>query len=377
MISFDWSSDEDSLFNPSLEPEEETEDDNRKWEQALMLSKLDLQEVPECYFENNLHFLSIIVLSKNNISTIPSIIGACEGLQRLDFSSNQLTQIPTEILLLPRLKFLDLSSNKLDEKSLALSASADYAAIGLKLKVLLLSNNRFSLWPTWVLKLESLKRLHFGANYLRIVPSDIHCLKNLKDLYLGGNKLTEIPENIRLMSNLQKLSVSDNQLLVIPESLSELCDLKSLMLHGNKLKVLPQTLVNLEKLEELSLRGNPLVDRFVKSIECYSLPSLKELCSRFVINNKMKFQPHELPETLIQFLKSSQRCVNPDCSGVYFTSRVEHVKFVDFCGRFRVPLLMYLCSPNCNYESAESSSESDSDTSLGVSPMQMRRVLLG
>ena len=189
-------------------------------------------------------------------------LGACLNLQRLDFSSNELIQIPIEILLLPRLKFLDLSCNKLDEKSLELSPSFDYSQFGFKLKVLLLSNNRFSLLPSWVLKLENLKRLHVGANYVKTIPGDIHCLKNLKDLYLGGNSLTTIPETIGLMSSLQKLSVSDNQLLTIPESLSELCDLKSLMLHGNRLKVLPQTLVNLEKLEELSLRGNPLVDRF-------------------------------------------------------------------------------------------------------------------
>ena len=33
--------------------------------------------------------------------------------------------------------------------------------------------------------------------------------------------------------------------------------------------------------------------------------------------------------------------------GVYFTSCVETVKFVDFCGKYRVPLLQYLCSPRC------------------------------
>ena len=33
---------------------------------------------------------------------------------------------------------------------------------------------------------------------------------------------------------------------------------------------------------------------------------------------------------------------------MYFSSRVEQVKFVDFCGKYRLPLLQYLCSPHCS-----------------------------
>lgn len=48
------------------------------------------------------------------------------------------------------------------------------------------------------------------------------------------------------------------------------------------------------------------------------------------------------------------RCL---CSsaGVYFSSRVETVKFVDFCGKYRVPLLQYLCSPHCRKPRARAS----------------------
>ncbi|KAE9524714.1 hypothetical protein AGLY_014764 [Aphis glycines] len=33
--------------------------------------------------------------------------------------------------------------------------------------------------------------------------------------------------------------------------------------------------------------------------------------------------------------------------GVFFDDRVEHIKFVDFCGKYRIPLLQYLCSSKC------------------------------
>ena len=65
--------------------------------------------------------------------------------------------------------------------------------------------------------------------------------------------------------------------------------------------------------------------------------------------------------------------------GVYFTSRVEHVKFVDFCGKYRLPLLEFLCSPRCKSQPcfAFSSSESDSEDDL-VEPVvsKMQKVLL-
>ena len=33
--------------------------------------------------------------------------------------------------------------------------------------------------------------------------------------------------------------------------------------------------------------------------------------------------------------------------GVYFESYHKNIKFVDFCGKFYLPLLQFLCSPTC------------------------------
>lgn len=66
-------------------------------------------------------------------------------------------------------------------------------------------------------------------------------------------------------------------------------------------------------------------------------------------------------------------------SGVYFTSRVEHVKFVDFCGKYRLPLLQYLCSPQCRTTPAvyHSSSDTETDEDEAMANARLRRVLLG
>ena len=60
-------------------------------------------------------------------------------------------------------------------------------------------------------------------------------------------------------------------------------------------------------------------------------------------------------------------------AGVYFTSRVEHVKFVDFCGKYRLPLMQYLCSPQCHSTRVHACISDD------VQPVsnKLKRVLLG
>ena len=59
--------------------------------------------------------------------------------------------------------------------------------------------------------------------------------------------------------------------------------------------------------------------------------------------------------------------------GVYFASRFENVKFVDFCGKYRLPFREYLCSPKCSTTPAHSSNENYSASNSS----KIRKVLLG
>ncbi|VDM80855.1 unnamed protein product [Strongylus vulgaris] len=109
-------------------------------------------------------------------------------------------------------------------------------------------------------------------------------------------------------------------------------------------------------------------------------PKLKELAGR-VVRLKMSRLPIKevLPRELLSYLNSANQCVNPKCKGVYFEACVEHVKFVDFCGKYRVPLLQFLCSPKCSaatpaYVSSDSSSDSDDDMPRN---MKMKKIMLG
>lgn len=100
-------------------------------------------------------------------------------------------------------------------------------------------------------------------------------------------------------------------------------------------------------------------------------PSLKEITARIVKVSLVKYGPEDIPLTLLEYLKSANCCVNPNCKGVFFDNRVEHIKFVDFCGKYRIPLLQYLCSSKCIEPERQKYPEP------GASGYMMRKVLLG
>lgn len=136
---------------------------------------------------------------------------------------------------------------------------------------------------------------------------------------------------------------------------------------------------------QLSLRENPLIVRFVQEISL-NPPTLLELSARVIRTSGILYGPHDLPKSMRDYLSTAHCCVNPKCKGtctpntlcaledplvlfffkllfimseffffcllsllaidigVFFDNRIEHIKFVDFCGKYRVPLLQYLCS---------------------------------
>jgi hypothetical protein len=98
--------------------------------------------------------------------------------------------------------------------------------------------------------------------------------------------------------------------------------------------------------------------------------SLLEMTARTISVNKVPYVPTDLPRSLHNYMSTSHCCVNPSCQGVYFDSRVEHVKFVDFCGKYKIPLMQYLCSSRCKAERPAYAANAD----MGE---KMKRVLLG
>lgn len=321
--------------------------------------------------KRDVHYMYV---QHNRLDFIPENISKFRNLRHVDLSNNFLTEINEAVFELKMLSILVARNNFLGDFSLPKKLGSLQ-----NLEELNLSGNIFNTIPPEIIDIKSLKSLYMGGNHLEDLPRDIWKLERLEILYLGGNNLKDIPAEMGRLHYLKSLVLCENQLQSLPSTISCLRRLRSLSLHKNQLTTLPPEIVTLKGLVELSLRDNPLVVRFVQDMT-YDPPSLQELAARSIKLFKVPYKDRDLPHNLIYYLNCACRCVNPKCKGVYFDVRVEHIKFVDFCGKYRIPLLQYLCSPRCSSvpDSATSQSEStSSDDDNDVPESRLRRVLLG
>jgi len=339
-------------------------------EQSEDLSYSDLDVFPDFLLERATE-VKHLQIDHNQISILPRCIGQFTNLISLDISNNQMTYLSGEIAQLQNLKCLTAKNNLFDNYSIPKELDQLVS-----LQSINLSGNQLTEFPMQLVELTALKCIHLGGNAITDVPREISNLTDLEILYLGGNRLEELPFEMGRLVNLVALILCDNKLLSLPSSMSCLRRLQSLSLHNNKLSTLPPEIVTLD-LIELSLRNNPLVVRFVEEM-IFQPPSLLELAGRTVKTRRVPFNEEDIPRNLFEYLNSAHSCVNPKCKGVYFTQRVEHIKFVDFCGKYRLPLMEYLCSPLCVTAPAVAySSESESEDEGMAVETKMRRVLLG
>ncbi|CRL03828.1 CLUMA_CG016203, isoform B [Clunio marinus] len=311
--------------------------------------------------------IETIILYNNQLGSLPLSLVKFYNLNTLDVSNNFLTTIDIEVLVQCPLRTLIAKNNQLTNASLPKTFKSKLG----QLRELNLSGNQLTHFPDQVLELKSIKYLYLNGNLIENIHKDVWKMKNLHLLSLGGNRLRSIPESIGSLSQLQALNLCDNFIEQIPSSVGRLHNLKTLSLHKNVIKTLPRELISLQNLTELSLRDNPLVVRFVQEL-AMTPTSLKEISARVVKTFGVPFEPVDVPRTIIDYLQSANCCVNPECKGVFFDNRVENIKFIDFCGKYRVPFLQYLCSSRCIENDNVSS-----DPQPSASGYMMRKVLLG
>ncbi|CAF1036334.1 unnamed protein product [Adineta ricciae] len=313
--------------------------------------------------------VKIFQLNSNLLFALSSDIEKFQSLLTLELSDNQLVQLPHEISYLTNLKNLYLKNNSLDDFSLP----KEFHRLQ-KLEVLNLGGNRFKQFPYQLFQMGNLKELYLGSNRITHLPDLFQTLTKIEILYLGGNQIANIPDSIGALRSLVVLNLCDNRLRTLPSSISHLTRLKSLSLHNNQFSALPSDIIRLD-LQELSLRNNPLVVRFVRDLT-YNVPTLKELTARTIKLHRVDYDNKSMPKCLIEYLNSAKSCLNPKCQGVYFESCHKNIKFVDFCGKFYLPLLQFLCSPACTSSTSGSTCQARTNPSDDMSS-KFKKVLLG
>lgn len=339
---------------------------------VLHLSRLQLDDlILDHLTDSKRQQIQQLHLTYNRLLLLPPSVCFLSNLEYLDISNNALTVMPDDIMRLTNLRTFVAKNNLLDESSFPKEFEH------MQVETLNLSGNRFGEIPVQFLKMTTLQSLSLGGNRLKNIPAEIEKLTSLELLYLGGNLISFIPPEVANLTSLRYLVLCDNRIQSIPPQLNKLHSLLSLSLHNNLLTFLPREILSLVHLQELSLRGNPLVVRFIKDMT-YDPPSLTELAGRTIKSQNLPFSSCDLPSNLNHYLNLASKCPNPKCAGVFFDSCVRHIKFVDFCGKYRLPLMHYLCSPQCSSPcSSNPQSDAESEEENSVPADRLQRVLLG
>lgn len=224
----------------------------------LYINDGNLLELDENCFDG-FSELTIIDISRNYLTKLPSSLYNLENLQELnvsfnydlvldkDFRSNKLQkfsmafcylkEVPKTIENISTLTYLDIGNNFINKISGNLKCK-------LSLSILKIQYNNFSSLES-ILQFPSLKHLYASHNNIRKIPKNIYVLMNLKSIDLGFNNISSIANLNLASSNVEYLILRNNKLLDKELTLSVSPVLRHLDLRGNKIsKIKFATVVN-------------------------------------------------------------------------------------------------------------------------------------
>ena len=171
--------------------------------------------------------------------TLTSLPGAqlsrLTAMQTLILSGNDLTSLPEEIGELSLLKVLEVENNKL-------------AAL-----------------PAGLQKCAKLEVVKVGGNQLTSL-SGLEGLVNINRLQCFSNKITTLDAvDFPKLTRLTELLAQQNEIDAVPD-LSQCTYLSTLSMHTNKLADLPASLCGLKKLKDMDFSSNPFSDPKVRKL---------------------------------------------------------------------------------------------------------------
>lgn len=193
-------------------------------------------KILELINEAEVRKLTVLNLTRHNLTELPPDIEKLTHLEELYLSENYLQDLPSELRKLTSLKKLYLRSNNF-------SAMPPVVGRLISLLQLDLSENKISVLGPELGQLTKLKELYLSFNQLRSLPTAIGNLKELEELYLISNDIYELPEEIGSLHNLQELYLRSNQLNSLPTEIGKLSGLIKLKLDEERIESPPPEVV--------------------------------------------------------------------------------------------------------------------------------------
>ncbi len=145
--------------------------------EILDLSNNQLSTLPEEL--SQLHKLKILFASNNHFKSLPDVLGNCPELEMVGFKSNQIKHVP-ERALPPKLRWLILTDNQIETLPNSLGERP-------RLQKLALAGNRITHLPKTMEQLHNLELLRISANALTECPDQLLSLPKLAWFAFAGN----------------------------------------------------------------------------------------------------------------------------------------------------------------------------------------------
>lgn len=133
-----------------------------------------------------LHRLRVLFCSNNQFTELPAVLGRCEQLEMVGFKANQIRTVPAQSLP-PRLRWLILTDNQI-------GSLPDELGRRPRLQKLALAGNRLRTLPATLAGAPALELMRISANQLSALPDWLPSLPRLAWLAHGGNPFSAAHE---------------------------------------------------------------------------------------------------------------------------------------------------------------------------------------
>lgn len=148
--------------------------------EVLNLSGNALSSLPDDLYR--LRHMRILFVSDNDFTELPACIGRCEQLQVIGFKANRIRHVPAQALT-PQLRSLILTDNQIDSLPEALGDCAH-------LQKLMMAGNRLKRLPDSLARCQRLELLRIAVNQLTELPDWLLQMPALAWLAHGGNPVS-------------------------------------------------------------------------------------------------------------------------------------------------------------------------------------------
>ncbi|MQM09406.1 hypothetical protein Taro_042277 [Colocasia esculenta] len=197
----------------------------------VALSECQLKVIPEDVWACGLH-ARVLDVSNNFIEEVPAKISSLTSISKLFLNGNNLSDdsISWEsISCLKSLTILNLSQNHLTILPSVLGTLTSLVQLHVV-------NNKLTVLPDDIGHLNQLQVLKAASNRIHSVPLSIGNCSSLIEVDLSSNFLNYLPETFGSLANLKSLYLRNNALQSLPATLFKMCmQLSTLDLHGTQI----------------------------------------------------------------------------------------------------------------------------------------------